>query len=53
MTIQVKIYGTLRYYKEIVEKYISGEKVEFRKVRPPAQFSRCSIYRKGSRQFLS
>ncbi len=28
VTIQVKIYGTLRYYKEIVEKYISGEKVE-------------------------
>ena len=28
MTIQVKIYGTLRYYKETVEKHISGEKVE-------------------------
>ena len=28
MTIQVKVYGTLRYYKETLEKYVSGEKVE-------------------------
>lgn len=28
MTITVKIYGTLRYYKEMAEKYIPGEKVE-------------------------
>jgi len=28
VTIHVKVYGTLRYYKEMVEKYISGEKVE-------------------------
>jgi molybdopterin converting factor small subunit len=28
VTIHVKLYGTLRYYKETVEKYVSGEKVE-------------------------